>query len=139
MVTQKAVYDWSTEHEKLHPYYTGVLSYEDLSMLNQLPKVHLSASASASLGAGGQNIRVQIHNPSNNLAFQIHLTVVDQKSGDEILPVLWEDNYFSLVPGESRAVVAHYDSPPKAGHLRLEIGGWNIDARATVVEGAMPN
>jgi exo-1,4-beta-D-glucosaminidase len=134
-----STYDWSTEHEKLHPYYTGVLSYEDLSMLNQLPKVHLSASASASRGAGGQNVRVQIHNPSKNLAFQIHLTLVDQKSGDEILPVLWEDNYFSLVPGESRAVVAHYDSPPKAGHLRLEIGGWNIDARATVVEGATPN
>ncbi len=37
-----STYDWSTEHEKQHPYYTGVTNYEDLSMLNQLQKVHLA-------------------------------------------------------------------------------------------------
>lgn len=128
-----STYDWSTEHEKQHPYYTGVTSYEDLSMLNQLQKVPLDVTASASRPLEGQDVRVQIHNPSKNLAFQIHLSVVDEKSGEEILPVLWDDNYFSLIPGESRIVVAHYSST-NVGHLRLEVGGWNIDDGTTLVQ-----
>ncbi len=68
------------------------------------------------------------------MAFQIHVSIVDEKSGEEILPVLWEDNYFSLMPGESRAVAAHYSSVTNAVHLRLEVNGWNIDAEATLVD-----
>lgn len=127
-----STYDWSTEHEKQHPYYTGVTSYEDLSMLNQLQKVHLHASATRPTESA--DVRVQIHNPSKNLAFQIHLSVVDEKSGEEILPVFWEDNYMSLMPGESRVVVAHYSSAPNADRLRLEVDGWNIAREATLVE-----
>lgn len=134
-----STYDWSVEHEKEHPYYTGVTSYEDLSMLSQLPKVHLDAAAFARRQPEGEDVRAQIHNPSRNLAFQIHLSIVDEKSGEEILPVLWQDNYFSLMPGESRAVVAHYSAVTNAGHLRLEVNGWNIDAEATPVEGTNTN
>jgi exo-1,4-beta-D-glucosaminidase len=130
-----STYDWSAEHEKQHPYYTGVTSYEDLSMLSQLQKVHVDASAAARRQPEGEDVRVQIHNPSKNLAFQIHLSIVDEKSGEEILPVLWEDNYFSLMPEESRAVVAHYNSVTNAGHLKLEVNGWNIEAQATLVGG----
>jgi exo-1,4-beta-D-glucosaminidase len=130
-----STYDWSTDEEKKHPYYTGVLSYEDLSLLNQLQKLHLDASASAGRQAQGEEVRVQIHNPSKNLAFQIHLSVVDQKNGEEILPVLWEDNYFSLLPGESRAVAAEYSSIANAVHLRLEVNGWNVDPESTPIQG----
>ena len=30
--------------------------------------------------------------------------------GEEILPVLWEDNYFALLPGQSRQVTATYQA-----------------------------
>jgi exo-1,4-beta-D-glucosaminidase len=130
-----STYDWSTEHEKQHPYYTGVTSYEDLSMLSQLQKVHLEASASARRQPQGEDVRVQVQNPSRNLALQIHLSIVDEKSGDEILPVLWEDNYFSLMPGESRAVAAHFNSVTNPGRLRVEVNGWNIDPEGTLVQG----
>lgn len=133
-----STYDWSTEHEKQHPYYTGVLSYEDLSMLNQLPKVHLDTSTSATRGAEGEDVHVQVYNPSKNLAFQIHLAAVDKSTGEEILPVLWEDNYFSLMPGESRVVNAHYDSVLKGGPTRLEVNGWNIEAESALVARAEP-
>jgi len=128
--------DWSVEHETAHPYYAGVTSYEDLSMLSQLKKVHLDASASMRHPAEGQEVRVQIHNPSRDLAFQVQLSIVNDESGEEILPVLWEDNYFSLMPGESRAVVAHYTSAINADHLKLGVSGWNIDAESTTVAGA---
>jgi exo-1,4-beta-D-glucosaminidase len=129
-----STYDWSVEHEKQHPYYTGVTSYEDVSMLEQLQKAHVNASASARRQPESEDIRVQIQNPSRNLAFQIHLSIIDERTGQEILPVLWEDNYLSLMPGESRAVVAQYDSVTNENHLRLEVNGWNIEAESILVK-----
>jgi exo-1,4-beta-D-glucosaminidase len=47
--------------------------------------------------------------------------------GEEILPVLWEDNYISLLPGEKLEVSATY----RAGELGaakpvVEVSGWNV-------------
>jgi exo-1,4-beta-D-glucosaminidase len=131
-----STYDWSVEHEQTHPYYTAVTSYEDLSMLSQLKKVHLKASASASRQLEGEEVRVQVQNPTKSLAFQVQLSVVDDKSGEEILPVLWDDNYFSLLPGESRVVVARYSPAATAGNLQLRVNGWNVDSEFALVADA---
>lgn len=129
-----STFDWAVEHQKDHPYYTAVTSYEDLSQLNQLRKVRLDATASLSRPHDGDEVRVQIKNPSSQLAFQIRLALVDDKTGDEILPVLWEDNYLSLLPGESRSVIARYEPSTFTRPLRLEIDGWNIEATTGPVQ-----
>ena len=129
-----STFDWAVEHQKDHPYYTAVTSYEDLSQLNQLRKVRLDATASLSRPHDGDEVRVQIKNPSSQLAFQIRLALVDDKTGDEILPVLWEDNCLSLLPGESRSVIARYEPSTFTRPLRLEIDGWNIEATTGPVQ-----
>jgi exo-1,4-beta-D-glucosaminidase len=101
-------------------------------MLNQLRKVHLEAFASRK--GEGDAVRVHVRNPSDHLAFQIHLSIVEEKSGEEILPVLWEDNYFSLMPGESREIAARYEMPLSVGGLKLEVDGWNLDTEVTSVD-----
>jgi len=112
-----------------HAYYTSVSAYEDLTVLNHLPRVHLEVSATPEHSEQGDAVRVQLHNPSHSLAFQIHLGIHEEKSEDEILPVFWEDNYLSLMPDESRIVVAHYTESHKLeGHPQLEVNGWNVDA-----------
>jgi exo-1,4-beta-D-glucosaminidase len=70
---------------------------------------------------------VTIRNPSKDLAFFIRLKLDKAPTREEILPVLWEDNYVSLLPGESREISAQYsvrDSGP--GTPMLEIKGWNV-------------
>jgi exo-1,4-beta-D-glucosaminidase len=121
-----STFDWSQEQAKAHPYYTAVKNYEDLTLLNRLPEVRPTATASARHRPEGEEVSVTVHNPTDHLAFQVHLALVGAKSGNEILPVLWEDNYFALMPGESRTVVARYDSVPDAGPLALTVNGWNI-------------
>jgi exo-1,4-beta-D-glucosaminidase len=50
------------------------------------------------------------------------------KEDTEILPVLWEDNYFALLPGESRQVKATYAADSKSNaHPVVEIEGWNVN------------
>jgi exo-1,4-beta-D-glucosaminidase len=122
-----SVFDWDRTND--HAYYTSVSSYEDLTMLNHLPRVRLQVSATPETNDVRETIRVQLHNPSDALAFQIRLGIHEEKSQDEILPVLWEDNYLSLMPGESRVIVARPQNPSKKlERPQLEVSGWNVEA-----------
>jgi exo-1,4-beta-D-glucosaminidase len=71
---------------------------------------------------------VVVQNPSRTLAFFVRLKVDKGVKGEEILPVVWEDNYISLMPGEKREVTATY----RAGELGtakpvVEVSGWNAE------------
>jgi exo-1,4-beta-D-glucosaminidase len=122
-------YDWDLGRTNEHAYYTSVSTYEDLTMLNHLPRVRLEASAIEEHDEQGDTVRVELHNPSHDLAFQVRLGIRAEKREDEILPVLWQDNYLSLMPGESRVVIAQYTAPHKLeGDPQLEVNGWNVDA-----------
>jgi exo-1,4-beta-D-glucosaminidase len=50
------------------------------------------------------------------------------KGGEEILPVLWEQNYISLLPGEKREITATYRaSELGAAKPYVEVKGWNVE------------
>ena len=70
---------------------------------------------------------VRLHNPSKSLAFFVRLKVNKGKGGDEVLPVLWEDNYVSLLPGEKREIAARYRVADLGGKRpEVELQGWNL-------------
>ena len=76
--------------------------------------------------------RVTVRNPSTQLAFFVHLRVNRNQHGPEILPVLWRDNYFELMPGEERELTASYEADALQGAAPyVAVDGWNI-ARASV-------
>ena len=71
--------------------------------------------------------RVTLENPSQALAFFVHLAVRKGKGGEEVLPVLWEDNYVTLLPGESRELEAAYAAKDLGGRAPVvTIDGWNV-------------
>ena len=118
-----STFDWASTTY----VYTPSPSYEDLTQLAQLPHVKLEMSATAATSGKRPSIQVRLHNPSKHLAFQVSLRAFNQKDGRDILPVLWDNNYFELMPGESTTVTATYD----AGELQnirpaVQVGGWNI-------------
>ena len=133
-----SAFDWDLKHTNEHAYYSAVTSYEDLTMLNHLPQAHLKASASIEHATGGDAVRVRLDNTSPDLAFQINLGIHEEKREDQIVPVFWQDNYFSLLPGESRVVVAHYSEHKLVGNPQLEVGGWNIAPQTISLSGPRP-
>ena len=96
--------DWA----KSNWYTTPTLSYADFTALAQLPKVKLNVSDHSEKQGENEVTHVILENPSKNLAFFVRLKVDKGKGGEEILPVLWEDNYVSLLPGEKREITATY-------------------------------
>jgi exo-1,4-beta-D-glucosaminidase len=99
-------------------YMTPVKSYADFTALRTMPAASVRATASS---ANGQT-RVTLTNRGNSIAFFMRLQVIDRK-GDEILPVFWEDNYVTLLPGESRTLIAKYRP---SGAARVVVSGWNV-------------
>ena len=87
--------------------------------------MRLSATAKIE---GSDQVRVTIHNPTKNLAFQVHVGIRGANSEDEILPVLWEDNYISLMPGQSKTLTARYLKKDVLGkNATLVVDGWNVE------------
>jgi exo-1,4-beta-D-glucosaminidase len=70
---------------------------------------------------------VTVENPSPHLAFSLHLRLLKGSGGKEVVPILWEDNYFELMPGEKREITATYRRSLLGGASPvIQAEGWNI-------------
>jgi exo-1,4-beta-D-glucosaminidase len=108
------------DFEKSTWYLTPTQSYANFQALNTLPAAQLSVSSQDSTGS----TIVTVTNKGKSLAFGVHLKL--NKGNDEVLPILWEDNYFALMPGETRKITATYN--PKDIGVRapvIEVEAWN--------------
>jgi exo-1,4-beta-D-glucosaminidase len=121
--TKQETIDWA----KSTWYTTPTASYADFSGLSQLPKVKLNVTERSERQGENEITHVVLENPSKNLAFFVRLKVNKGKGGEEILPVLWQDNYVSLLPGEKREITATYRaSELGVAKPSVEVSGWNI-------------
>jgi len=96
--------DW----EKSTYYVTPVRSYADFSILNRLSKAEIRTSVRYERAATEETAFVTVTNAGNSLGFFIRLQFMRADGVEEILPVLWQDNYFTLLPKETREVRAVY-------------------------------
>jgi exo-1,4-beta-D-glucosaminidase len=114
-------------YDKSEWYATPTSSFADFTALGRLPKVHVDAKATTSRDGGQATTRVTLSNPSKSLAFFVRLKLDKGQGGDEILPVRWEDNYVSLMPGETRDIAARYDAASLgSAEPALEVSGFNV-------------
>jgi exo-1,4-beta-D-glucosaminidase len=105
---------------------TPVKNYADFTALRSMPQTGVTATPRFTSGGGQGTARVTLRNPGKAIAFFVRLQVTG-KNGEEALPVLWEDNYISLLPGESRTLTATYRLRDLGGaRPKLVVTGWNI-------------
>ena len=103
-----------------------------LADLRKLPAVRLNVSYDIEINGDEGIINVKLKNPTDKLAFFIRVIMTKGNEGEEILPVYWDDNYFSLLPGEDKAnnaVFAIKDLGEAKPGIKVE--GWNIQATVT--------
>jgi exo-1,4-beta-D-glucosaminidase len=121
--TKMETLDW----EKSNWYTTPTSSFADYTTLSQLPKVHLKVASQNERKGSDAQTHVTLENPSKSLAFFVRLKVTKGPRGEEILPVIWQDNYISLLPGEKREITASYRSSEMgASKPTVEVSGWNV-------------
>lgn len=94
--------DWA----KSEWFYTPVKRYADFTALTRLAPAEVTAAHRFTTTNDGLALDVTLENPGDRLAFFIELEVMGSHSGYLATPILWDDNYVSLLPGESRRIHA---------------------------------
>jgi hypothetical protein len=108
-------------------FYWGCAKGGSCEALNELPRVKITARAAQLRNHHERKLSVRVANPTASVALAIRLKVQRAKSGERVLPVFYSDNYFSLLPGESRTIAATFDEANLAGDVpKLVVEGWNI-------------
>ena len=107
-------------------YYTPTKRHADLTALSRLPATSLAVTTQPSTAEVEDARVVVVENTGSALAFQIHLKLIDAESGDELLPVFWDANYFELLPGEKRTIRVTYPRQSTARPLTVEAEAWNV-------------
>ena len=102
-------------------------STPDFTSLEQLPTVKLDVTSQLASEGDEQVADVTVKNPSKHLAFGIRVSITKGEGGEEVLPCYWEDNYFSLLPGEERDLTAIF-SASDLGNAKpsVRVSGWNV-------------
>jgi exo-1,4-beta-D-glucosaminidase len=129
--TDSDVLDW----EKSQWFYTPVARFADLTALSRLPAAtlevqHRFAPAKDGVPAkdGQVEILVTLSNPGPHLAFFVELKVAGSKSGQLAAPIVWDDNYVSLAPGETRQIRGTFPAHalPAGEEPLFKIQGMNV-------------
>jgi uncharacterized protein YpmS len=100
----------------------------DFTDLAKLPKVDVTVKLSPLLKENGKlKLAVEFTNSSTSLAFALNPKLLSTSTREPVLPIFWQDNYFSLLPGEKRTVEVQLDaSLVTEGKLLFKLDGWNL-------------
>jgi len=103
-------------------------SYADFTPLQDLPRIKLDMSYQIYREGSELKAFVRLKNPGKNLAFMVNLCVRKKSGSEEILPVYWQDNYFSLLPGaEKKLEAAFLTGNDEPWTYEIKVNGWNVE------------
>nr|WP_242052381.1 discoidin domain-containing protein [Dysgonomonas sp. GY75] len=98
-------------------YWRGT-DRNDFTALNSLPKVNLKVMPKIVKRNGKYIVEAKVTNPSSSpaVAFAVWVQLHNSKTKERILPAILNDNYFTLLNGESKDILIEFDeSLLKAG------------------------
>jgi len=101
-------------------------SLADFTALERLGKTTVAVSAEFQRHGVETAGNIRVRNTGKALAFLVNLGVLKGAGGEEASPAYWDDNYFSLLPGEERTLSVRLPAAELAGQtpvLRTE--WWN--------------
>ena len=123
--TKADTLDWGRRKDTV---YTPQKDFADLTGLNNLPKATVAVTKSFKTAGNDAVFTVVAENRGDNVAFMVHPRITRGKGGEDVTPIFWSDNYFSLLPGEKKTVTARFDSSSSEGTApELVVEGWNVD------------
>jgi beta-galactosidase/beta-glucuronidase len=124
--------DGSVVSENLYWLAGGSSDFHQLELLHSAA---IAATASSMRAGDEIHIQVELKNTGPDAALQNKLTLIDNATGQRILPAYYTDNYVSLLPGESRTVEIDYPAVNGSDPTpALTLRGFNLPQRKIEVK-----
>jgi hypothetical protein len=109
-------------------FYLRPAREDDYSAIRGLPKVTLEAATRTERRGPEWLLTTRLRNISRSPALMVRAKAVRDKSGDRILPALYDDNYVALMPGESFEIrTAVNESDTRGERPRIAVEGFNLE------------
>jgi mannosylglycoprotein endo-beta-mannosidase len=124
----KTFYWRSTQSYRPGRTLTGPL-YGGFEAINSLPRVSLETTITQTSEAGKNFYHATVTNPTKHLAFMVWLRLQDAATSKPVRPAFYDDNFFSLLPGESRQITIEYSGDLKPPATQLIVDGWNVKSQ----------
>jgi exo-1,4-beta-D-glucosaminidase len=126
--TKKDVLDYEAAKKLEWPFYTPTKSFADYTALDKLPKINLEYDYKYAKENEFGKVSLNIKNNSETIAFFNFLDVLNPETMQPVLPVYWDDNYVTLLPGEERTYEAKFFLSDFSGEKPVvEVRGWNVE------------
>ncbi len=109
-------------------FVTPNKAFADFTALAKLPPAEVAVAQSVEAAGEQTRVRLTLTNRSSVIAFFLELRLVSEQSGKTMLPVLWDDNYLSLLPGESRTLTATVPAGTAGDRPVVRCSGVNLKA-----------
>ena len=100
--------------------------------LSELPAVKLKSSIRTYRKDGRHYLEVKLKNTTGKLAFFTQLQLLDE-AGKPIRPSFYTDNFFSLLPNESKTIIIDTRMEDMPSSASFVIKGWNVIERNYVI------
>ncbi len=121
----------SIDEHKSNWYITRQSQYAELAPLQQLPKVKLQAKRTVVAKGDSVLVTVALKNTSSVLAFMVHVNLMKKADQRSVVPIFWDDNYISLLPGDTTTIKGYCHKKDLEGEQpEVTIDGWNVDQAA---------
>jgi hypothetical protein len=115
---------------KTGPRYNFYQDYkeDDLTALNNLGKVKLNAETKIVKNGSKLYLTTTLFNNTKTVAPFVKLKVIREKSKERILPVIFDDNYILLMPGEKKVIKMEFENSDTYGEKPVvALEGINIE------------
>ncbi len=102
----------------------------DYTGIRTLGKATISADTRAERHGEHWLLTTSLKNTSPVPALFVRMMAVRERSGDRILPAIFEDGYFALMPGESRSLTTEVrEADTRGERAKIVVDGLNVPAR----------
>jgi exo-1,4-beta-D-glucosaminidase len=119
---RKDEYAW----DKTEWYYTPLTVSADFKALNYLGPADVNVGFYHQKTNNNLIVKVKLTNFSNKTAFFMRMDLKDQED-KTIIPSFWDDNYVSLLPGDSHTYSCELPAAVSVSEeIRLVVSGWNV-------------
>ncbi len=106
--------------------------WADMTALNTMPPVAVEMTATQTKIGKESHVTIRLHNPTEHIAFFERATISAKRDGNEILPILYDDNYLTVFPGDTDEIHGIVQSDTKPRWVKLE--GYNTPATAVPIK-----
>jgi hypothetical protein len=108
-------------------FYWHSLEGEDFRGIRSLPRFSIEAKTRVRRNGSQWEVETELSNDTNVPELMVRVKVVREKSGDLIVPAIYDDNYIALMPGERRTIhVVVEDADTRGERPRVVVKGYNV-------------